>query len=69
MIPFSILINILLAALIVRFLTKKYLPEYSHGNITCYERTIQMDDKEISVRIIDTPGKVSISISFAYVNV
>ncbi|XP_054722157.1 ras-related and estrogen-regulated growth inhibitor-like protein [Uloborus diversus] len=48
-------------ALIVRFLTRKYLPEYTHGNITCYERNILIDDKDVSIRIIDTSGKETYS--------
>lgn len=61
-------VNIYFAALIVRFLTRKYLPEYTHGNITCYERAILLDEKEVSVRIIDTPGTVNSFYFIQYVS-
>ncbi|XP_013794529.1 ras-related and estrogen-regulated growth inhibitor-like [Limulus polyphemus] len=46
-------------ALVVRFFTKKYLPEYSHSPSTCYERNVSLNDKMLPVRVLDTSGKES----------
>ncbi|XP_022255328.1 ras-related and estrogen-regulated growth inhibitor-like [Limulus polyphemus] len=46
-------------ALVVRFLTKKFLSEYSHCTSFCYERNVSVNDKILPVRITDTSGKDS----------
>ncbi|XP_064480939.1 ras-related and estrogen-regulated growth inhibitor-like protein [Ornithodoros turicata] len=46
-------------ALVVRFLTRKYLPEYCHGTVTHYERTVVANGKAVGVRLTDTSGKES----------
>ena len=46
-------------ALIVRFLTKKYLPEYSNGTREIYNRDIIVDGKIVHTKITDTLGTVS----------
>ncbi|KAG8189329.1 hypothetical protein JTE90_021835 [Oedothorax gibbosus] len=45
-------------ALIVRYLTKKYLHEYIRGELLTYERRVSVDDKEYSLLFYDTPGMV-----------
>ncbi|XP_076370009.1 ras-related and estrogen-regulated growth inhibitor-like isoform X2 [Tachypleus tridentatus] len=44
-------------ALVVRFLTKKFLSEYSHCTSFCYERNVSVNDKILPIRITDTSGK------------
>ncbi|GBL79430.1 Ras-related and estrogen-regulated growth inhibitor-like protein [Araneus ventricosus] len=43
-------------ALIVRYLTKKFLHEYIRGELLTYDRRVTVDDKEFSLFFIDTPG-------------
>ena len=45
--------------MIVRFLTKKYLPEYSNGTREIYNRDIIVDGKIVHTKITDTLGTVS----------
>ncbi|XP_076344737.1 ras-related and estrogen-regulated growth inhibitor-like isoform X2 [Tachypleus tridentatus] len=47
------------STLVVRFLTKKYLSEYSHCTSFCYERNISINDRILPVRVTDTSGKES----------
>lgn len=51
----------------VRFLTRRFLTEFAETDEIDYERTITLDDRQVSLRITDVSGKVGndgICISF-----
>ncbi|XP_067135919.1 ras-related and estrogen-regulated growth inhibitor-like [Centruroides vittatus] len=49
--------NVGKTALIVRFLTNKYLSEYSHCGNATYERNITIDGRVIAINVFDASGK------------
>lgn len=44
-------------ALVVRFLTGRFLTEYAQCDEMAYERSITLDDKQVSLKVIDVGGK------------
>lgn len=50
-----------ISAIVVRFLTGRYLTEYAKQEEATYERNVTIDDKQISIKITDIGGKVCIS--------
>ncbi|XP_025087628.1 ras-related and estrogen-regulated growth inhibitor-like protein [Pomacea canaliculata] len=45
------------SALVVRFLTRRFLTEFAETDEIDYERTITLDDRQVSLRITDVSGK------------
>ncbi|KAF8785697.1 Ras-like protein family member 11B like protein [Argiope bruennichi] len=43
-------------ALIVRFLTKKYVHEYIRGELHTYDRRVTVENRDFDIVLIDTPG-------------
>jgi len=52
----------LIAALIVRFLTKRYIGEYDHQTENRYKHEAMVDGEPVLFEILDTCPKVNISI-------
>ncbi|KAJ8299231.1 hypothetical protein KUTeg_023291 [Tegillarca granosa] len=46
-----------ISAIVVRFLTGRYLPEYAKQEEVTYERSVTIDDKQVSIKITDIGGK------------
>lgn len=46
----------------VRFLTRRYLTEFAQLEEVTYERPVYVDDRQVTLRITDVSGKVSLSI-------
>ncbi|CAH1786569.1 unnamed protein product [Owenia fusiformis] len=44
-------------AIVVRYLTKRFLPEYCHADNTVYERLVVVDDKPVQLKIHNPTGK------------
>nr|XP_022345429.1 ras-related and estrogen-regulated growth inhibitor-like [Crassostrea virginica]XP_022345436.1 ras-related and estrogen-regulated growth inhibitor-like [Crassostrea virginica] len=44
-------------AIVVRFLTGRYLSEYASSEEVTYERSVTVDDKQVSIKITDVSGK------------
>ena len=47
------------AALVVRFLTKRFLPQYDGEADQTYHRAVSIEEKMLNLTIIDKTGKVS----------
>lgn len=47
-------------AIVVRFLTGRYLSEYASSEEVTYERSVTVDDKQVSIKITDVSGKVKV---------
>ncbi|KAK7474117.1 hypothetical protein BaRGS_00034646 [Batillaria attramentaria] len=45
------------SALAVRFLTRRFLSEFAETEEMAYERTVTLDDRQVSLRITDVSGK------------
>ncbi|XP_055928160.1 ras-related and estrogen-regulated growth inhibitor-like protein [Argiope bruennichi] len=48
-------------ALIVRFLTKKYVHEYIRGELHTYDRRVTVENRDFDIVLIDTPGSISLA--------
>ena len=48
----------LLSAIVVRYLTKRYLSEYAHTPEMTYERMVVVAGKQVPIKITDYSGKV-----------
>lgn len=46
------------SAIVVRFLTGRYLSEYASIEEVTYERNVTVDEKQVSIKITDVAGKV-----------
>ncbi|KAL3842999.1 hypothetical protein ACJMK2_020961 [Sinanodonta woodiana] len=59
--PFHILVlgkeGVGKTAVVVRYLTGRYLSEYAHADENVYERTVNVDGKSVSIKITDVGGK------------
>lgn len=49
-----------IAAVVVRFLTGRYLSEYASPEEVTYERNVLVDEKQVSIKITDVAGKVGL---------
>lgn len=47
-------------AVVVRFLTGRYLSEYASPEEVTYERNVLVDEKQVSIKITDVAGKVEL---------
>ncbi|XP_046569434.1 ras-related and estrogen-regulated growth inhibitor-like [Haliotis rubra] len=45
-------------ALVVRFLTRRYLTEFAQLEEVTYERPVYVDDRQVTLRITDVSGKI-----------
>ena len=46
------------SAVVVRYLTKRYLSEYAHTPEMIYERVVAVSGKQVPIKITDFSGKV-----------
>ncbi|XP_046892784.1 ras-like protein family member 11B [Hypomesus transpacificus] len=51
-------------ALVVRFLTKRFIGDYERNAGNLYSREVQVDGQQVAIQVQDTPG---VDVSFKYV--
>lgn len=66
MLQFFFIVTFYIAAVVVRFLTGRYLSEYASSEEVTYERNVLVDEKQVSIKITDVAGKVGLFVMFTY---
>lgn len=59
-------ISISFAALVVRFLAKRFLPQYDGETDKTYSRSVNIEEKILNLNIIDKTGKVQATHTYSH---